>query len=213
MKVDNVGQIKTMKAITNRNGAACCRTGKFLFSSQAGNQEKEGHSPYELLHEDFQMLSQIQRFGGAMFTPVLLFPFAGIVVGIAIMLRNRDMIRRLESYSYRDQLTDYSPDKDNNVLFYYKQLVTAPARLAGTEDIAIGTPVAGRGEAELDQAIASYQGRERRFGRTSEQVTGGGAGAGGLSRGSLRLAADLFDRPARLHPGPDHGQHCHLQTP
>lgn len=34
------------------------------------------------------MLSQIQRFGGAMFTPVLLFPFAGIVAGIAIMLRN-----------------------------------------------------------------------------------------------------------------------------
>lgn len=34
------------------------------------------------------MLNQIQRFGGAMFTPVLLFPFAGIVVGIAIMLRN-----------------------------------------------------------------------------------------------------------------------------
>ena len=34
------------------------------------------------------MLSQIQRFGGAMFTPVLLFPFAGIVVGIAIMFRN-----------------------------------------------------------------------------------------------------------------------------
>ncbi|MGG5836610.1 alpha-glucoside-specific PTS transporter subunit IIBC [Huaxiibacter chinensis] len=34
------------------------------------------------------MLSQIQRFGGAMFTPVLLFPFAGMVVGIAIMLRN-----------------------------------------------------------------------------------------------------------------------------
>jgi PTS system arbutin-like IIC component len=41
-----------------------------------------------LLHEDLKMLSQIQRFGGAMFTPVLLFPFAGIVVGIAIMLRN-----------------------------------------------------------------------------------------------------------------------------
>lgn len=34
------------------------------------------------------MLSQIQRFGGAMFTPVLLFPFAGIVVGIAILLQN-----------------------------------------------------------------------------------------------------------------------------
>jgi PTS system arbutin-like IIC component len=41
-----------------------------------------------LLREDLKMLSQIQRFGGAMFTPVLLFPFAGIVVGIAIMLRN-----------------------------------------------------------------------------------------------------------------------------
>lgn len=33
------------------------------------------------------MLSQIQRFGGAMFTPVLLFPFAGIIVGLSIMLR------------------------------------------------------------------------------------------------------------------------------
>jgi len=41
-----------------------------------------------LFHEDLKMLSQIQRFGGAMFTPVLLFPFAGIVAGIAIMLRN-----------------------------------------------------------------------------------------------------------------------------
>ncbi|MBD9500351.1 DUF1329 domain-containing protein [Pseudomonas sp. PDM17] len=36
-----------------------------------------------------------------------------------------------QQFSYRDQLTDYIPDKDNNVLFYYKQLVTAPARLAG----------------------------------------------------------------------------------
>ncbi|EGK16795.1 permease IIC component glvC domain protein [Shigella flexneri] len=35
-----------------------------------------------------EMLSQIQRFGGAMFTPVLLFPFAGIVVGLAILLQN-----------------------------------------------------------------------------------------------------------------------------
>jgi PTS system arbutin-like IIC component len=48
----------------------------------------KGLYPYRLLHEDLKMLSQIQRFGGAMFTPVLLFPFAGIVVGIAIMLRN-----------------------------------------------------------------------------------------------------------------------------
>jgi len=34
------------------------------------------------------MLSQIQRFGGAMFTPVLLFPFAGMIVGVAILLQN-----------------------------------------------------------------------------------------------------------------------------
>lgn len=34
------------------------------------------------------MLSGIQRFGGAMFTPVLLFPFAGIIVGITILLQN-----------------------------------------------------------------------------------------------------------------------------
>ncbi len=41
------------------------------------------------------MLSQIQRFGGAMFTPVLLFPFAGIVVGLAIMLSNPILVGEL----------------------------------------------------------------------------------------------------------------------
>ena len=35
------------------------------------------------------------------------------------------------------------------------------------------------GEVELDAAIASYQGRERRFGRTSEQVVGDGASSSG----------------------------------
>ncbi len=35
------------------------------------------------------------------------------------------------------------------------------------------------GEAELDAAIASFQGRERRFGRTSEQLVGGGADSSG----------------------------------
>jgi len=35
------------------------------------------------------------------------------------------------------------------------------------------------GEAELDAAIASYQGRERRFGRTSDQVVGDGADSAG----------------------------------
>jgi PTS system arbutin-like IIC component len=57
-----------------------------LVSGQQSLQKRP--LPYWLLYEDVKMLSQIQRFGGAMFTPVLLFPFAGIVVGIAIMLRN-----------------------------------------------------------------------------------------------------------------------------
>ncbi|EKO3740071.1 PTS transporter subunit EIIC [Vibrio metschnikovii] len=34
------------------------------------------------------MLSAIQRLGGAMFTPVLLFPFVGIMVGLTIVLKN-----------------------------------------------------------------------------------------------------------------------------
>lgn len=34
------------------------------------------------------MLSAIQRLGGAMFTPVLLFPFVGILVGFTIVLKN-----------------------------------------------------------------------------------------------------------------------------
>jgi PTS system arbutin-like IIC component len=34
------------------------------------------------------MLSSIQRLGGAMFTPVLLFPFVGILVGLTIVLKN-----------------------------------------------------------------------------------------------------------------------------
>ena len=31
------------------------------------------------------MMQKIQRFGGAMFVPVLLFPFAGIIVGLATL--------------------------------------------------------------------------------------------------------------------------------
>lgn len=41
------------------------------------------------------MLSKIQRFGGAMFTPVLLFPFAGILVGLTIVLKNADFTGEL----------------------------------------------------------------------------------------------------------------------
>jgi PTS system arbutin-like IIC component len=77
-----------MNAITNRSGMSCSPMGKFLCSLQAQQKIIKASTPYRLLREDLKMLSQIQRFGGAMFTPVLLFPFAGIVVGIAIMLRN-----------------------------------------------------------------------------------------------------------------------------
>ncbi|MGF1736347.1 alpha-glucoside-specific PTS transporter subunit IIBC [Photobacterium satsumensis] len=41
------------------------------------------------------MLSKIQRFGGAMFTPVLLFPFAGILVGLTIVLKNTNFTGEL----------------------------------------------------------------------------------------------------------------------
>ncbi len=34
------------------------------------------------------MMEKIQRFGGAMFTPVLLFSFSGIMVAIAIICKN-----------------------------------------------------------------------------------------------------------------------------
>lgn len=36
-----------------------------------------------------------------------------------------------QQFTYRDQLNDFDPKNPGNVLFYYKQLVTAPARLAG----------------------------------------------------------------------------------
>jgi len=36
-----------------------------------------------------------------------------------------------QQFTYRDQVADFDPKNPGNVLFYYKQLVTAPARLAG----------------------------------------------------------------------------------
>lgn len=64
-----------MNAITNRSGTPCSRISNFLCSPQASTNHK-GLSPHLSLlqREDLKMLSQIQRFGGAMFTPVLLFP-------------------------------------------------------------------------------------------------------------------------------------------
>lgn len=34
------------------------------------------------------MMEKIQRFGGAMFTPVLLFSFSGIMVALCIIFKN-----------------------------------------------------------------------------------------------------------------------------
>ncbi len=34
------------------------------------------------------MMQKLQRFGGAMFTPVLLFAFAGIILSLSIMMQN-----------------------------------------------------------------------------------------------------------------------------
>ncbi len=36
-----------------------------------------------------------------------------------------------EQLSYRESLTDYKPDVDQNVIFYFKQEIVSPARLAG----------------------------------------------------------------------------------
>ncbi|MDP2547447.1 MULTISPECIES: DUF1329 domain-containing protein [unclassified Oceanobacter] len=41
------------------------------------------------------------------------------------------LVRFQEEFTFRDKLTDYNPDKDDNVLFYFKQDVLSPARLAG----------------------------------------------------------------------------------
>lgn len=41
------------------------------------------------------MMQKFQRFGGAMFVPVLLFPFAGILVGLTILFKNGDIMGSL----------------------------------------------------------------------------------------------------------------------
>ena len=41
------------------------------------------------------MMKKIQRFGGAMFTPTLLFAFAGIMVGFSIVFQNQSIMGSL----------------------------------------------------------------------------------------------------------------------
>ena len=43
------------------------------------------------------MMQKIQRFGGAMFTPVLLFAFSGIMVGICTIFQNEMIMGSLAS--------------------------------------------------------------------------------------------------------------------
>ncbi|WP_331463340.1 alpha-glucoside-specific PTS transporter subunit IIBC [Anaerosacchariphilus polymeriproducens] len=42
-----------------------------------------------------KIMEKVQRFGGAMFTPVLLFAFAGIMVGISSVCKNTDIVGAL----------------------------------------------------------------------------------------------------------------------
>lgn len=41
------------------------------------------------------LMEKIQRFGAAMFTPVLLFSFSGIMVSLAIVFKNQDIMGAL----------------------------------------------------------------------------------------------------------------------
>ncbi|MDV4150438.1 alpha-glucoside-specific PTS transporter subunit IIBC [Clostridium sp. AL.422] len=42
-----------------------------------------------------KVMQKVQRFGGAMFTPVLLFTFAGIMVGLSILFKNQEIMGTL----------------------------------------------------------------------------------------------------------------------
>ncbi|MBE7928967.1 DUF1329 domain-containing protein [Pseudomonas saudiphocaensis] len=44
---------------------------------------------------------------------------------------NYSLVKFVDEVVYTDTLSDYSPDKHGNVLFYFKQQVTEPSRLAG----------------------------------------------------------------------------------
>ena len=44
---------------------------------------------------------------------------------------NFSPVKFVDEVVYTDTLTDYKPEKHGNVLFYFKQQVTEPSRLAG----------------------------------------------------------------------------------
>ncbi|UZK02876.1 DUF1329 domain-containing protein [Venatoribacter cucullus] len=55
------------------------------------------------------------------------------IVGQATPQANGDysIVRLQDEFTFRTKLSDFAPDKDENVLFYFKQDVLSPARLAG----------------------------------------------------------------------------------
>ncbi|MCP5163005.1 MAG: DUF1329 domain-containing protein [Hahellaceae bacterium] len=55
------------------------------------------------------------------------------LIGQATPLANGDytIVKFHDEITWRSTLTDYKPDEDTNVLFYFKQEIVAPARLAG----------------------------------------------------------------------------------
>ncbi len=55
------------------------------------------------------------------------------IVGQVTPQENGDftLVRFQDEFTFRNKLADYDPNKDKNVLFYFKQDVLSPARLAG----------------------------------------------------------------------------------
>ena len=55
------------------------------------------------------------------------------VIGQATPLANGNysMVQFLDEITWRSSLTDYDPNVDPNVMFYFKQIIQSPARLAG----------------------------------------------------------------------------------
>lgn len=90
-----------------------------------GLKNFEGVNPFPIPENGLQVIwNHITRYRGGSFerASVQVTPTAG---------GDFSPIRFFEEFSERFFLKDYSAKKDPNVMFYFKQIVTAPARLAG----------------------------------------------------------------------------------
>lgn len=47
---------------------------------------------YRLPKEDLKMMEKIQKFGGAMFTPVMLFAVSAVLIGFGILFTNEQIL-------------------------------------------------------------------------------------------------------------------------